>query len=231
MADTKQVSIMHFSDVLCVWAYLSQIRMDELNDTFAERINVQYHFIQVFGSVESKIEQNWGHRGGAGAYGKMVAELTSSFEHVDIHEDIWRQQRPTSSAPCHVFLKAAQRVEQKHCLPLLETGKTISESLTWAMRTAFFRDLVDVSALSSQLEIAEELGLPLANIEAEIFSGAAYAALENDRQLKDNYRVVGSPTLVFNEGRQVIYGNVGYRVIEANINELLNQSGGLASWC
>jgi len=52
-----------------------------------------------------------------------------------------------------------------------------------------------------------------------------------DQQLKEKYRVVGSPTLVFNEGRQIIYGNVGYRVIEANINELLNECSTLASWC
>lgn len=31
-----------------------------------------------------------------------------------------------------------------------------------------------------------------------------------------------SSTLIFNEGRQRLNGNVGYRVIEANIRELLH---------
>ena len=50
-------------------------------------------------------------------------------------------------------------------------------------------------------------------------------------ELKEKFRVMGSPTLVFNEGRQMIYGNVGYRVIEANVLELLNKPKAAASWC
>ena len=64
-----------------------------------------------------------------------------------------------------------------------------------------------------------------------IDSGAAHAALDCDFQLKEKHGVIGSPSLVLNEGRQIIYGNVGYRVIEANIQELLNQSENQASWC
>lgn len=231
MAESKQVSITHLSDVLCVWAYLSQIRMDELQDKFSERIDVNYHFIQVFGSVASKMQQNWGHRGGVDAYNKVVCELGEAFEHIEIHPDIWQKQQPTSSAPCHLFIKAVQLLELRNELLVTDKGRCLSERLAWEMRVAFFRDLIDISALPAQLDIAEKLGLPVAKIEAEISSGAAFAALELDQQLKEKYRVVGSPTLVFNEGRQVIYGNVGYRVIEANINELLNECSTLASWC
>lgn len=35
-----------------------------------------------------------------------------------------------------------------------------------------------------------------------------------------------SPTLIFNEGRQRLNGNVGYRVIEANIRELRHNPPG-----
>ena len=34
-----------------------------------------------------------------------------------------------------------------------------------------------------------------------------------------------------NEGRQLLAGNVGYRVIEANIRELLDTPGDQQSWC
>ncbi|MEZ5483114.1 MAG: hypothetical protein R3E73_13460 [Porticoccaceae bacterium] len=33
----------------------------------------------------------------------------------------------------------------------------------------------------------------------------------------------GSPSYVINGGRQTLYGNVGYRVLRANIDELLKQ--------
>jgi predicted DsbA family dithiol-disulfide isomerase len=47
------------------------------------------------------------------------------------------------------------------------------------------------------------------------------------------YGVQGSPTYVFNDGRQLLYGNVGYRIIEANVRELLSAppAEGAPSWC
>jgi len=44
--------------------------------------------------------------------------------------------------------------------------------------------------------------------------------------------VRGSPTLLLNQGRQKLYGNVGYGVIEATIQELLREpDAGEVSWC
>lgn len=82
-----------------------------------------------------------------------------------------------------------------------------------------------------QFEIAENLGLPIAAIQAQIDSGEAYAQLSKDFDLVKEYSVTVSPTLIFNEGRQRLNGNVGYRVIEANIRELLHNPPGEASWC
>ena len=44
-------------------------------------------------------------------------------------------------------------------------------------------------------------------------------------------RLKGSPSLVMNNGRQVLYGNVGYRILNANIRELLERPVSEASWC
>jgi len=81
------------------------------------------------------------------------------------------------------------------------------------------------------MEIIEKLRLPQNKVRAVIESGAAFAELENDIAIKEQYAVVGSPSLVPNERRQIIYGNIGYRVIEANIEELLKQPENQASWC
>ncbi len=82
-----------------------------------------------------------------------------------------------------------------------------------------------------QFDIAEKLGLPIDLIQAQIDSGAAYARLSEDFDLVKEHTVTVSPTLIFNEGRQRLNGNVGYRVIEANIRELLNNPPGEQSWC
>ena len=62
------IRIVHFTDVLCVWAYVSQIRIDELRRTFAEQIEIDGRFVSVFGDAHGKLAQNWGDRGGAAAY-------------------------------------------------------------------------------------------------------------------------------------------------------------------
>jgi hypothetical protein len=44
--------------------------------------------------------------------------------------------------------------------------------------------------------------------------------------------VKGSLMMILNEGRQKLFGNVGYRIIEANIHELLREPNpDQASWC
>ncbi|QFS50191.1 hypothetical protein [Nostoc sphaeroides] len=59
----------------------------------------------------------------------------------------------------------------------------------------------------------------------------AYAKLSQNFELVKEHTVTVSPTLIFNEGRQRLNCNVGYRVIEANIRELLHNPPGEQSWC
>jgi len=231
MTELKSVSITHFSDVLCVWGYIAQRRIDELKIEFGDSVDLQYHFIPIFASVDAKMQQNWAHRGGIAAYAKMVSDLATKFDHIEIHEDIWVKNTPTSSASCHLFLKAVQLVEDKGEMPVLAGNRSALESVAWEMRLAFFKELVNISEFSAQLDIAEKLGLPIGEIQKEISGGAAFAALDLDAQLKERHRVTGSPTMIFNEGRQMIYGNVGYRVIQANVHELLKQPKAASSWC
>lgn len=223
---------MYFTDVLCIWAYLAQIRIDELKTKFGSDIILQKHFIPVFGSVAAKMKDNWGDKGGVAAYCQHVQNVAKDFGHIEIHPDIWAKNTPTTSTSCHLFLKAIQILEERGELASTEPGeKSIFETAVWDMRLAFFRDLVDVSSFTEQMKLAEKLGLPLQKIKDLIENGTAFAGLDDDLQLKEKHGIAGSPTLVLNEGRQIIYGNVGYRVIEANIQELLTQPEYQASWC
>jgi predicted DsbA family dithiol-disulfide isomerase len=47
----KPIRIFYFSDVFCIWAYIAQIRLEELKVSFSEDIAIDYHFISVFGKV------------------------------------------------------------------------------------------------------------------------------------------------------------------------------------
>ena len=60
----EPIRIFYFSDILCIWAYIAQIRLDELQTTFQEKIAIQYHFVPVFGNAREKLEKGWRDRGG-----------------------------------------------------------------------------------------------------------------------------------------------------------------------
>ena len=112
------------------------------------------------------------------------------------------------------------------------SAPTIFDQVTWAFRCAFFRDCRDIARWDTQCEIAEALGADIDAIERRIHSGIALARLATDYQDADRMRIEGSPSFVLNEGRQKLYGNVGFHLIEANIQELLRAPRtDEASWC
>jgi predicted DsbA family dithiol-disulfide isomerase len=235
MSKASPANIFYFSDVFCIWAYAAQIKLDELRRQFGDRIRIRYRFLPLFGDVDGHIEDNWGERGGAEGYARNVKQVAARFDHLEIHPDIWTVNRPSSSASCHLFLKAIQLLQAGGEISAAhETcfdGRSLFEEAVWRCRLGFFRDLQDVGASSRQEAIADSIGLPVSGIRRQIDSGAAFAELCADYAAKEKYLVEGSPTFLLQEGRQKLYGNVGYRLIEANVEELLADRGERASWC
>ncbi|WP_017301598.1 DsbA family oxidoreductase [Nodosilinea nodulosa] len=222
------IHISYFSDVLCVWAYIAQIRLDELKATFQDNIEIELHFVSVFGNAREKLEKSWRDRGGFQGYSDHIHEVGKKFEHATVHPEIWTSVRPPSSMSSHLFLHGIKLLEIKGIVPKSENS---FERATSAFREAFFAKVMDISDRNVQFAIAEEIGLPIAMIQQQIDSGEAYAQLSKDFDLVKEHAVSVSPTLIFNEGRQRLNGNVGYRVIEANIRELLHNPPVEESWC
>src|SRR5579863_129066 len=221
-----RVKISYFTDALCVWAYVSQVRMDELKTNFKDAVELDCRYFHVFGNVANKMETTWRERGGLPAYRRHVREIVEKFGHVPLHEQTWETNMPKSSMPAHLFLCATRQVElSSRCAP--NSGYRAD----WALREAFFRHGRDISQRRVLFEIAESIGLPAAEIEDAVATGAAHAALAEDLELARTQSIAASPTLLFNEGRQRLTGNVGYRIIEANIRELLEGAPGQLSWC
>jgi predicted DsbA family dithiol-disulfide isomerase len=101
----------------------------------------------------------------------------------------------------------------------------------WSERLFFVHGL-DIARYDIHREIAQELGLNVAVTQRYLNDGAAHAALSSDYKEAENLGVRGSPTMILNDGRQKLFGNVGYRIIEANIQELLREPNpDQASWC
>jgi len=182
------VHITHFSDILCVWAYIGHIRVTELQANFPQEVLFDFRYFNVFGDVRSKMDMQWAERGGTDGYAQHVHEIAAGFDHVNL------------------------------CL------------LDAAIRKAFFEAAVDVSRLTELLGIADRQGIEVAELESKLDNGQAHALMANDLKSADTFGI-SSPTMTFNEGRQALSGNVGYRVLEANIRELIRHPVSQQSWC
>ncbi len=233
--NDKPIVIDHFSDLLCVWAYAAQIRLDELQREFGKQVHINYHFVSIFSVTEQRIGEGWKDKGGYVGFGKHVQAVCQQFPHVEISADVWCGDAPKSSANAHLFLKAVQLLEQTgeiSCVAQASCdGRNLFEETVWRLRQAFFRDNKNISRLECQLALADEMGLPCDKIVELLHDGSAMAALCRDTDLCKEYAVAGSPSYILNEGRQKLYGNVGYKVIAANVQEVLHQPQHQASWC
>jgi len=227
MNQNSHVDVAYFSDLLCVWAYAAEARVHELVKQLGSKVRIERRYFGVFGDTPHKVGVGWQERGGYEGFGKHVREVAADFGHVETHAEIWASVRPASSMPAHLWLKAAQLDEK----PDAGTERP-SDRLAWALRLAFFRDGRDISRQDELAAVAADVGLDVETLEARLRSGEAHAALTADERARDEHRLEGSPTFVLNNGRQKLYGNVGYRVLEANVRELLRAPGsGAASWC
>ncbi len=57
------VQVDYYTDVLCVWAWIAQRRIDELEKEQGESIFIRHHCINVVGDAASRIGGRWSDRG------------------------------------------------------------------------------------------------------------------------------------------------------------------------
>jgi predicted DsbA family dithiol-disulfide isomerase len=224
------IEINYFSDVLCVWAYISQVRIDAIKEKFGEGVRIEHRFCSVFGDTATKINTTWKEKGGYAGFNAHVRQAATKFPHIEVHPDLWLNTRPATSMSAHLFLKAVQLGEGDLATRKRPPG-TFDRAM-WAFRRAFFKECRDISNFEVQREIAAELGIDTGAIEKYIHSGAAFAAVAADYQEAERLRIEGSPSLVLNQGRQKLYGNIGFWLIEANVQSLMRTpASDDASWC
>ena len=228
----NEVEITYFSDVLCVWAYISQARVDAVKERFGATVRIKNRFCSVFGDTARKIASTWKDRGGYEGFNSHLRQVAERFPHIEIHPEIWLKTRPSTSASAHLFMTAVQQWEHQSGVTGGQSAPSIFDKVMWSFRCAFFRDCRDISRWDTQCEIAEGLGANVKAIEECIHGGAAFARLAGDYEDADKMRIEGSPSFVLNEGRQKLYGNIGFHLLEANIQELLRAPrSDEASWC
>jgi predicted DsbA family dithiol-disulfide isomerase len=211
----------YYTDILCVWAWIAQPRLEELQKQWQDKIQIRHRYVDVFGDAHTKIEQRWGPQSGFEKFSAHLIHCAEPFTDTPVSRAIWSEQRPRSSMPAHLLLKAVDIV----------CGGDAVKTLAKHLRRAFFVESQDVGNLDTLFDLAAQHGLDASALKASIMDGRAMAKLSADQQNARELGIKGSPTWVLNDGRQTLYGNIGYRILNANIEELLKRPQSEASWC
>lgn len=190
-------------------------------------MTISFKFVSIFGDVRGKINTSWKDKNGYVGFAQHTHHVAEKFPEIQIHPDVWKVTRPTSSLSPHIFLKAVHILETDQDCEAGTYAKMVS-----AMRAEFFNLGRNVSDHEVQTKLGHKFGLNMNHIDACLHDGRAHAALMADYKEAQDLGITGSPTLILNQGRQKLYGNVGYRIIDANIQELLREPDPEeASWC
>lgn len=219
--DGSPIVIDYYTDVLCVWAWIAQPRLEELQKQWGNQIKIQHRFVDIFGDTLSKIPAQWGEVGGYKKFHQHVAHSAAAYEHTDIHPDIWTKVRPNSSVTAHLVLKAVELV----------AGEEQVNAMSSLIRQQFFTQAVDIGRLDVLLNMSSDIGIERGDIQSVVQDGLAIAALSADLRSAKDGGIKGSPSWVLNDGRQILYGNVGFRILNSNIQELIHNPVDEASWC
>ena len=211
----------YFTDVLCIWAWIAQRRTQELESTWGKRINIHYCYVNVFGDTKTRIGAGWANRGGFEGFRDHVVESAAPFDNAPVNPDIWSKVRPTTSANAHLVLSAISQT----------AGPEVATQLAAQVRHAFFVEARDVSDIGVLCEIAASGGVDESAVRNAINNGRAAAGLMQDYQRATADNIAGSPTWILNQGRQKLYGNVGFHVLNANVEGMLAGNSTDASWC
>lgn len=215
------LKIMHFSDVLCVWAHVGQANIFKLVEKFGDRVQLDVHFCSIFPDTQTKINKAWRDRGGFDGYAAHVKAVADRFENVNIHSDVWSKVQPKSSASPHLFIKAIGLLEDN--TPKVSFLDRLSNRAAMELRDAFFTQAKDISDWDVQRAISEKIGVDFDAVRKKIETGEAIANLAADYELGQALHVQGSPTYILSEGRQILFGNISYGILEANVSELLSE--------
>lgn len=214
------LQIDYFSDVLCVWAWIAQVRNEQLQRDYPDQIALSPKFMNLFGDTEQRIGTGWQAKGGFDGFAEHVEHSAAAYPDAPVANSVWRKVRPTSSMPAHLVLAAIRDL----------LGDEASLQASKLLRSAFFVDGRDISQQSVLVDVVRSI-IDAEQINVHMANGRAFAALASDYQQAEKQRLQGSPSWLLNGGRQTLFGNVGYRVLSANCEQLLKQPSGEASWC
>jgi predicted DsbA family dithiol-disulfide isomerase len=211
-----RIAFEYWSDPLCIWAFVAQPKLDRILEQAGDKLEVRYHVVPVFGSIPWRLSEGpWCK---AGVEGRVEATRRIAEEHgrSDVVGTCWTNDCPSSSWAVGAAVKAAFSAEEAGAAP---TGS--ATSYLQQLREVFFVEQRNIARREVQLELADRLDIPRASIESRLDDGSALAALWEDDHRRQELKIQGSPTYVFDGGRAMLYGNFSFGILHALVQEII----------
>ncbi|MEW6990015.1 DsbA family protein [Colwelliaceae bacterium 6441] len=203
----KPIIVEYYTDVLCVWAWISQQRIARLQQALGAEVDIQFRYVDVFGDTQTKMQKQWFDRGLYQGFSEHVRHCANQYPEAQVNPTIWSEVQPTTSTNAHLVLKAIE----------LAYSSQKSSEMALVFRQAFYTNALDISDLNILNQLLIQKNLDATLIKSHIDNGTAIAALMADYQEAKQQALKGSPTYIIDNGRQVLYGNVSYSVLLANV--------------
>lgn len=217
------IPVGYWTDPLCVWAFVGEDKLDRIVAEFGAKLRIEHRVIPIFGSVPWRFSLGPWAKDGLDGRVAVTRRVCEQHGHPEVSGEAWRRCAPTSSWAAGAALKAVFAAAAAG-----ETTVDAAIRYQREMRRAFFVREENVCARGVQLALAEAGGVPRAAVERRLDDGSALAALWEDFNDKEQLKLQGSPTWVFDGGRAQLYGNFGYGVLRATVEELVRgvEAGG-----
>ncbi|EOD81942.1 DsbA-like thioredoxin domain protein [Grimontia indica] len=208
------VQVNFYSDLLCFWGWVGQHYNDKIMHLWDNsHVQWQHHYLALYANVPERMNSIGVGERGYMKYAEITERLMAKFDGLDVHPDLWRKVRPSSSLMPHQALKAVQFV----------AGNDVAVELEHALREAFFRDARDISHYGVLKDVLEECHLATPDIMEHFLTGKALADVYGDIKHAEEDKIPGSPAWIFDSGRYRFFGQVDIDVLAFAINNLARE--------
>ncbi|WP_028025379.1 DsbA family oxidoreductase [Enterovibrio calviensis] len=208
------VTINFYSDLLCFWGWVGQQHNDKLMPLCNANVEWKHHCLALYGNVPERMHALGAGDKGYMKYAEITERLMGRFDGLDVHPDLWRKVRPTSSLMPHQAIKAVRYV----------AGEKEAHDVERALREALFCDARDISHFGVIKDVLVDLHLAVPDVIECLQSGHALAKVYGDIKRAEADKVPGSPAWIFDEGRYRFFGQVDVESLAFAINRVAEKN-------
>lgn len=219
---THEIVVHVWSDIACPWCWIAKQRLEQGIEQSGSRVAVEYHSYQLYPEAPSSAPGHYHESLGAmkGLDANAVREMIDKVTHAATEEGLtmnWDKAQQVNTFQAHQLVYAA-KARGNDAEEAANLGAMAFERLF----SAHFSEGLNVADTDTLLEIAEDMGLDVEQVEIELESGEHANAVRGDIRDARSLGIRGVPFFVVG-GKFGISGAQPADVYADTINRALEE--------